>query len=534
MSLVEEKSPIGPEPHTSEALPGRTRDEDLLASLGYKQELKRSFSPWELFGIAFSFIGLFPSIASVLVYAIPNGGPVAMVWGWAACVPFLTCVALALAELGSAAPTSGGLYYWTHTFSSPSYKNVLSWVVGYSNSVEIVAGGASCGWGLALQIMAAVSIGSDMTFVPTTAQNFGVYAAVLLFQGVICSVAVKYIARLQTVYVILNVVLCLAIIIGLPAATPTELKNTASFAFGDFQNFYNWPNGYAFILSFLAPLWTVGGLEASIHLSEEASNANVAVPWAIIASVTIANVIGWGINVALAFNMGTDMESILNSPVGQPMAAILFNSFGNRGTLAVWAIAVVVQFMVGISVITVGSRQIFAFSRDGALPFSHILRRVNTYTCTPIYSVWFVVIVSLVLGLLAFVGPAAIGTVFSLAIAGQCTAYVIPISARFLGRNEFKRGVFHLGVFSLPVAIVAVLWLVFNLVIIIFPTTPAPTAAEMNYTVAIWGGTIAISLVYYYFPRYGGRSWFRGPVSTLQETAFESGSIVQVDVDKAL
>lgn len=65
MSLVEEKSSVDPKPHTFEALPGLTRDEDLLASLGYKQELKRSFSPWELFGIAFSFIGLFPSIAYV-------------------------------------------------------------------------------------------------------------------------------------------------------------------------------------------------------------------------------------------------------------------------------------------------------------------------------------------------------------------------------------------------------------------------------------------------------------------------------------
>jgi hypothetical protein len=34
-----------------------------------------------VFGIAFSIIGLLPSIASVLFYAIPNGGGPAMVWG---------------------------------------------------------------------------------------------------------------------------------------------------------------------------------------------------------------------------------------------------------------------------------------------------------------------------------------------------------------------------------------------------------------------------------------------------------------------
>jgi hypothetical protein len=48
-----------------------TPDEEILAKLGYKQEFKRAFSAFEVFGIAFSIIGLFPSIASVLVYAIP-------------------------------------------------------------------------------------------------------------------------------------------------------------------------------------------------------------------------------------------------------------------------------------------------------------------------------------------------------------------------------------------------------------------------------------------------------------------------------
>lgn len=56
-------------------------DEAFLASLGYKQEFKRQFSKFELFGVAFSIIGVLPSIASVLVFALPNGGPVALVWG---------------------------------------------------------------------------------------------------------------------------------------------------------------------------------------------------------------------------------------------------------------------------------------------------------------------------------------------------------------------------------------------------------------------------------------------------------------------
>ena len=87
----------------------RQADEALLASLGYKQEFKREFAPLEVFGIAFSIIGLLPSIASVLVYALPNGGPASMVWGWAVASLGILCVGISMAELASAAPTSGGV-----------------------------------------------------------------------------------------------------------------------------------------------------------------------------------------------------------------------------------------------------------------------------------------------------------------------------------------------------------------------------------------------------------------------------------------
>jgi amino acid transporter len=53
-----------------------------------------------------------------------------MIWGWLAASIFILFVGLAMAELASAAPTSGGLYFWTWSFSSPKYKKILSWLVG--------------------------------------------------------------------------------------------------------------------------------------------------------------------------------------------------------------------------------------------------------------------------------------------------------------------------------------------------------------------------------------------------------------------
>ncbi|CAE6533546.1 unnamed protein product, partial [Rhizoctonia solani] len=237
-------------------------------------EFKRTFTPFEVFGVAFSIISLVPSIASSLVYAMPNGGPASMVWGWFAASIFIMFVGLAMAELASAAPTSGGLYFWTWTYSSPKYKKILAWLVGYANTIGTIAGIASIDWGCAVQVMAAAAIGSGGKFVATTGkfprQTYAVYLAILFTHAVVCSLATSLLARLQTVYVILNLVLFLAILIALPVATPAQFKNSASYALGDFTNLSGYPNGFAFFLSWLAPVWTIGSYDCSVHISEEA------------------------------------------------------------------------------------------------------------------------------------------------------------------------------------------------------------------------------------------------------------------------
>jgi hypothetical protein len=58
--------------------------------MGYKQELRRHYSTTQVFAVAFSVMGLVPSIASTLSFSLP-AGPVGMVWvrGW-----FFLCCAL--------------------------------------------------------------------------------------------------------------------------------------------------------------------------------------------------------------------------------------------------------------------------------------------------------------------------------------------------------------------------------------------------------------------------------------------------------
>ncbi|KAG9311034.1 amino acid/polyamine transporter I [Chiua virens] len=510
-------------------------DEQLLAELGYKQEFKRAFTPLEVFGVAFSIIGLLPSIASILIYSLPNGGPSAMVWGWAVASIFILCVGMSMAELGSAAPTSGGLYFWTHSLSSPRYRNLLAWIVGYANTIGSISSVASIDWGCAVQIAAAINI-SNPSFVATAEQTFGIYVAILFSHGVVCSLGTAILARLQNLYVVLNFCLCFAVIIGLPAATPKESMNSASYALGNFSNVNGWPNGYAFILSFLSPLWTICSFDSSVHISEEAANAATAVPWAIVSAIGIAGVLGWAINISLAFCMGTNLTSLINSP--QPMAQIFLQSFGQKGTLILWSFVVLGQYMMGSSMVLAASRQSFAFARDGALPLSNILYRMNSFTGTPVNTVWWVAAIAALLGLLALAGAQAIDAVFALSVTGLYVAYSIPIAARFIFKNNFKPGPFNLGIFSLPVGIISVTFMTFMILVFFFPATPQTSTAGMNYTVVVLGGVLLLSLVWYYFPVYGGVHWFTGPVSNVAsdeaaEKASRDSSSVEKQVDGA-
>ena len=72
----------------------------------------------------------------------------------------------------------------------------------------------------------------------------------------------------------------------------------------------------------------------------------------------------------------------------------------------------------------------------------------------------------------------------------------------------------------------------FSIIILIFPTTPAPTGTDMNYTVVVLGGWLLLCVAYYYFPKYGGVYWFTGPVANVHDEVAEKESARSVSVDE--
>src|SRR6202012_3999078 len=81
-------------------------DEQKLAELGYKQELRRGWSAFSNFAISFSIISILAGCFTSYGQAFLNGGPVAISIGWPVISCLILCVAFSMAELASAMLTA--------------------------------------------------------------------------------------------------------------------------------------------------------------------------------------------------------------------------------------------------------------------------------------------------------------------------------------------------------------------------------------------------------------------------------------------
>ncbi|KAL8937011.1 MAG: hypothetical protein Q9216_004640 [Gyalolechia sp. 2 TL-2023] len=437
------------------------------------------------------------------------------------------------ADLGSAMPTSGGLYWWTHFFSSPATRNPLSFLVGYSNTLGLIGGLCSIDF-----------IARDGNWTPSNGVIYATFLACVLCHATVATVMSKVMGKLQTVFVVMNFVLIAAVVIALPIGARNR-RNDGHYIFAQTGNLTTWPTGWSFMLSWLSPIWTIGAFDSCVHISEESSNATKAVPFGILMSIGSCWFFGFLIMIVLAATMTPDLDSLTSSAFGQPMAQITYDAIGKQGTMGIMALLFIVQFLMGISILVAASRQTWAFSRDGALPFSGFFRPISKrFGYIPLRAIWGCAFAAAVLGLLTLIAPAAALALFSLAVAGNNLAWGIPIFARVVwGQRKFVPGPFYTGNrFSVPIAWTAVAFLVFGIALSMFPVEgPGPTAQSMNYTVvincAVWGG----SLLYYYVD---AKYWFKGPVVTigdevlteeqqvvLRRKALEGNAVVKDGVD---
>lgn len=178
------------------------------------------------------------------------------------------CIACSVAELVSAYPTCGGLYYTISRLAPRQWVPSICWVDGWLNLLGQVAGVASSEYGSAQILLAAVSMGSDFSYSPTNNQTVGVMAALTVFNGFINSLSTYWMEKMTKTYVIFHVLVLLTCSIALLAVTKD--KNDATYVFTHTESESGWtPVGWSFLFGFLSVSWTMTDYDATAHITEE-------------------------------------------------------------------------------------------------------------------------------------------------------------------------------------------------------------------------------------------------------------------------
>jgi amino acid transporter len=104
-------------------------------------------------------------------------------------------------------------------------------------------------------------------------------------------------------------------------------------------------------------------------MSEETHDAAIRGPLAIRVAILVSGVVGWMLTITFAFCLN-DVDAIMGSATGLPVAQIFLNAGGKTGGTIMWFFVILVQFFTGCSAMLANARMAYAFARDEAFPLS--------------------------------------------------------------------------------------------------------------------------------------------------------------------
>ena len=468
-------------------------EEQRLRELGYRPVLARRMGGFGNFAISFSVISILSGCMTLYGFGMATGGPAVMLWGWAGVGLFVLFVGMALAEVTSAYPTSGALYYMADRLGGRRW----GWYTGWLNLLGLLGAIAGIDYGAALFTGAFLNL--QWGFEPTPGSTMLIFCCILLLHALLNLFGVRLVSVLNSISVWWHLA-GVALIVVVLAVVPDHHKSP-SYVFTTFVNDTGWSNPfYVAAIGLLLAQYTFCGYDASAHLSEETSNASVSAARGIVRSIWVSWAAGFVLLAGLTFAI-QDYAGAQNSATGVPPAQILLDAIGSGGATALLLVVIVAQLFCGNAEVAAASRMVFAFSRDNALPGSALWRKVSSRTQTPVPAVWLSVAVPFVLALPSLYSETAYGAVTAINVIGITPAYAIPILLRLRAGDRFQRGPWHLGRWSRPVGWVAVTWVALVTVLFCLPQESPITVNSMNYAVIALAAVLLLASVWWYVAR---------------------------------
>jgi amino acid transporter len=362
--------------------------------------------------------------------------------------------------VSSAFPTSGGLYHWSAILGGRGW----GWLTAWFNLAGLVTVLAAINVGTYEFGMA--SLGKRLGCDPEQFGSWKVPAqtafvlALTAGQAFINHRGIRLTARLTDFsgwwILLVASVLTVAVLVFAPAWDLSRLVR--------FDNFSGLPPGddpvyprtgslfTLFCLGLLLPAYTITGFDASAHAAEETVRASERVPRGIVRSVLVSGLFGWLMLCGMVL-AAPDLGEAAAQGNGA-FVWILQQVLPGWLSIGLEVGILVAQLLCGLATVTSASRMLYAFARDGGVPFSAVLRSVNPTFRTPVAAIWTVAL------------AAVLFTVWSpvyMTITAVCSlclyvSYVLPTLLGFLayGRRWKTMGPWRLGWWYRPLAVLAV------------------------------------------------------------------------------
>lgn len=518
-----------------------------LHKLGYAQQLFREMGGFSNFAISFSIISILTGAMLLFGYGLKFTGPIINTVGWPVISIFTMIIAASMAEIASAYPTAGGLYFWASKLGGVGWGWLTAWM-NMVGQITITAGiniaAAIYGVGLLTRMFgwdpAAAALGGLFGW---TLSSWGFYIFVMVLimipQVLINIYGIKLTAMLNdfSVYWHIGGVLIIALLLtffgknhqpwsfAMQSVTTVNPLDASSATFADgttgpalvvgslvlkspfFSIFPGMVNLYhaapfvlVFALAFLQGQWTYTGYDASAHVAEETVMARLNSAWGVFLSVAVSAVVGYIVLMAFTLNI-PDIAATATDPY-----PVLYIAYQGLTTFFANVVALIVfggMWLCGLSTVTSMSRMFFAFARDDGMPFSSAFRYIHPTLRTPIKSI----LITSVLAVLVCMYSAAYFVVTSISTITLYIAYNIPV---FLNvRNKLsKKGTFttpenapwNLKSWGPILNVIAVVYTVLICILFVLPPNEL-----VLWTMVLFG----VILVVYWFAY--AKSHFKGP-----------------------
>jgi amino acid transporter len=536
----------------------RTREERIqqdvhdLHRLGYAQELFRTMGGFSNFAISFTIISILTGAVILFDYGLAWGGPGASTIGWPLVSVFTLLIAASMAEIASAYPTAGGLYYWSSRMKNKNWGWWTAWF-NLAGQIAIVAGidfaaASFVNSAIVTPILSNFNIvygNSSLIFGSTLVSGQLLTMAVLMVIQLVLNIAgIKIVAMLNdasvwwhigTVAVIVGALFLISsgkahADISAFAIQPLDTAGSASPLGFNLGPAVGYAVPVAFMFSLLQAQWTFTGYDASAHVAEETVGARLSSAWGVFISVAVSAVVGYIVLFGLVTHL-PPLDQIMNcDPTKVALCsqyyggnAVVFSTLsynlGQLGDVLGAAIAIAMS-LCGLASIAAAGRMLFAFSRDGGVPGSSWLRKVSHRYRTPANSIIAIVVFSYILTNAAYIAGSftAIAIVTAISTIALYWAYGIPIFLGIFGKQEWRGlAVWRLGRYSKLVGSVACLWIVVISFLFLWPTSGNP------YTLLAYAVFLIFLLAYYFV---WARRHFKGPVVEVAE-----GSLTDIELE---